>query len=192
METTKMSKTRILVECALMIALSTVLSYVKVFELPQGGSITLCSMLPLVLISFRHGAKWGLFTGFVHSILQILLGLKSVMICPTVLAMIGCILLDYVIAFTVQGSACIFAKKFKNQILGIAVGTATVGVLRFGCSFLSGILIWGEYAQEGWPVWLHSLVYNGSYMLPEIVLTTVVAVLMGKFVLPRLKASSAV
>ena len=57
------SKTRILAECALMIAIGTVLSNIKFFTMPNGGSITLLSMLPFVLVSFRHGAKWGLFTG---------------------------------------------------------------------------------------------------------------------------------
>ena len=68
------SKTRILVECALMIAIGTVLSNIKFFTMPNGGSITLLSMLPFVLVSFRHGVKWGLFTGLVNACLQMLLG----------------------------------------------------------------------------------------------------------------------
>ena len=68
------SKTRTLVECALMIALGTVLANIKIFEMPNGGSITLLSMLPFILVSYRHGTKWGLFTGFVNSLLQMLLG----------------------------------------------------------------------------------------------------------------------
>lgn len=68
------SKTRILVECALMIAIGTVLSNIKIFTMPNGGSVTLLSMLPFVLVSFRHGVKWGLFTGFVNGCLQMLLG----------------------------------------------------------------------------------------------------------------------
>ena len=68
------TKTRTLVECALMIAIGTVLSNIKFFTLPNGGSITLLSMLPFVLVSFRHGVKWGLFTGLVNGCLQILLG----------------------------------------------------------------------------------------------------------------------
>ena len=68
------SKTRILVECALMIAIGTVLSNIKIFTMPNGGSVTLLSMLPFVLVSFRHGVKWGLFTGLVNGCLQMLLG----------------------------------------------------------------------------------------------------------------------
>ena len=68
------SKTRVLVECALMIAIGTVLSNIKIFTMPNGGSVTLLSMLPFVLVSFRHGVKWGLFTGLVNGCLQMLLG----------------------------------------------------------------------------------------------------------------------
>ena len=70
------SKTRILVECALMIAIGTVLSNIKIFTMPNGGSVTLLSMLPFVLVSFRHGVKWGLFTGLVNGCLQMLLVLS--------------------------------------------------------------------------------------------------------------------
>ena len=68
------TKTRIMVECALMIALGTILANIKIYELPNGGSITLFSMVPFILVSFRHGVKWGLFTGFVNGCLQMLLG----------------------------------------------------------------------------------------------------------------------
>lgn len=64
------TKTRIMVECALMIALGTILANIKIYELPNGGSITLFSMVPFILVSFRHGVKWGLFTGFVNSLLH--------------------------------------------------------------------------------------------------------------------------
>ena len=68
------TKTRIMVECALMIALGTILANIKIYELPNGGSITLFSMVPFILVSFRHGVKWGLFPGFVNCLLQMLLG----------------------------------------------------------------------------------------------------------------------
>ena len=139
------SKTRILVECALMIAIGTVLSNIKFFTLPNGGSVTLLSMLPFVLVSFRHGVKWGLFTGFVNGCLQMLLGF--------------------------------WARPFKNRMVGVAVGTFMAGFLRFMCSFLSGVLVWGNL-NEGLSAWTYSLVYNGSYMLPETLLTMVAAVLL--------------
>ena len=173
------SKTRVLVECALMIAIGTVLANIKIYTLPNGGSVTLFSMLPFVLVSFRHGVKWGLFTGFVNSLLQMLLGFWAPP-SPTFLSFAGMILLDYVIAFTALGLAGAFAKPFSNRVVGVGVGTAAVCIIRFLCSFLSGVLIWGNLS-EGLPAWTYSLGYNASYMLPETILTTVAAVLLAKF-----------
>ena len=84
------------------------------------------------------------------------------------------LLLDYVLAFSFLGLACVFAKPFKNKLVGVAVGSAAVCVLRFLCSFLSGVLIWGNLS-DGLPAWIYSLTYNGSYMLPEIVITAVLS-----------------
>ena len=163
-----------------MIALGTVLANIKIFEMPNGGSITLLSMLPFILVSFRHGVKWGLFTGFVNSLLQMLLGFYappgSRHCWPRWWASI---LLDYVLAFTLLGLAGAIAKPFKNRLVGVAVGTAAVCGIRFLCSFLSGVLIWGNLS-DGLPAWTYSLTYNGSYMLPETILTTVAAVLIYK------------
>jgi len=172
------SKTRTLVECALMIALGTVLAQIKIYELPNGGSITAFSMLPFVLVSFRHGVKWGLFTGFVNSLLQMMLGFYAPP-APGLLPLAGMILLDYLLAFSGLGLACVFAKPFRNRILGVGAGTACVCLLRFLCSFLSGVLIWGNLS-DGLPAWAYSLGYNASYMLPETILTTAAAVLLCK------------
>ena len=191
------SKTRILVECALMIAIGTVLSNIKIFTMPNGGSVTLLSMLPFVLVSFRHGVKWGLFTGFVNGCLQMLLGfwapptptflyfLGEILLggglwappTPTFLAYAGEVLLDYILAFMALGLAEFFARPFHNRVVGVAVGTFMAGFLRFLCSFLSGVLIWGNLS-DGLPAWTYSLTYNGSYMLPETLLTMVAAVLL--------------
>lgn len=172
------SKTRILVECALMIALGTVLANIKIFELANGGSITLFSMVPFILVSFRHGAKWGLFTGFVNSLLQMLLGFYAPP-APGLLPLFGMIMLDYVLAFTLLGLACVFAKPFHNRLVGVAVGSAVVCIIRFLCSFFSGVLIWGNLS-DGLPAWTYSLGYNASYMLPETILTVVAVVLLYK------------
>lgn len=173
----KKNTTLILVECALMIAMSTVLSMFKIFELPQGGAVTCASMVPLVLVSYRHGLKWGISTAFAHSLLQMVIQF-NVPPANTFFAFLGVIALDYVLAFTVLGTATFFGKPFKNRAVSVAVGAVAVTFLRFICSFLSGILIWGSYAPEGTPVWLYSLTYNGSYMLPEMILTAVVSVIL--------------
>ena len=193
MATKSYSRTRTLVECALMIAVGTVLAQIKIFEMPFGGSVTLVSMVPFILVSFRHGVKWGLFTGFVNSLLQMLLGFYAPP-AGTVAAFVGVVLLDYVLAFTLLGLAGVIAKPFKNHLLGVAAGTAAVCVIRFLCSFLSGALLWGSYQESyewarGMSVWLYSFIYNGSYMLPELLITTVCAVILckaaPKFFLPE-------
>ena len=162
---------RALCEGGILIALSLVLGMIKVFELPQGGSISL-EMLPLLLFCVRWGVGWGFLGCFAFGVLQVFIqgavsyGWQS-------------ILLDYVLAFTLLGLAGAIAKPFANRMAGVAVGTAAVCALRFLCSFLSGVLIWGNLS-DGLPAWIYSLTYNGSYMLPETILTTVAAVLIYK------------
>lgn len=176
------SKTKILVECALMIALGTILAQIKIFEMPYGGSVTLVSALPFIIASLRHGCKWGLLAGFVNSCLQMLLGFYAPP-ANTLIAFVAVVLLDYVLAFTLLGSANFFMKFFRNKTVGVGTSVAVVCFIRFVCSFLSGALIWGSYQSyyewaNGMSVWTYSLIYNGSYMLPELVLTTIAAVLL--------------
>ena len=171
------SKTRILVECALMIAIGTVLANIKIFTMPNGGSVTLLSMLPFVLVSFRHGVKWGLFTGLVNGCLQMLLGFWAP---PTPdLHLLPRRESCWTIWWPLWRWALaeFFARPFKNRMVGVAVGTAIAGFLRFMCSFLSGVLVWGNL-NEGLSAWTYSLVYNASYMLPETLITVVGAVLL--------------
>jgi thiamine transporter len=174
------SKTRILVEGALMIALATILSQLKFFELPRGGTISL-EMIPLILMAFRHGTKWGVFTGFVHGFIQMMLGFSNVLYCKTLIAQIGCILLDYLVAYTVLGLAAFFGRPVGgHRLAGAALGTVAVCALRFVCHFISGMWLWGEWAPEGQLVWLYSLSYNGSYMLADTIITVLCVVLLLK------------
>ena len=201
MTTKTHARTRTLVEGALMIALSTVLSYFPIYELPHGGSVTFVSMLPIILMSLRHGPKWGLFTAFVHSLIQLFLGLKNLTYCQTLGAQIGCVLLDYVLAFTVLGLGGMFRGKIKNDAVAFTVGSFIAMMLRYLCSFLSGWILWADvvndapYMQEVIGTYIpalanvtgttlaiiYSLVYNGVYMIPEIVLTCVVGFLLVQF-----------
>ncbi len=178
------ARVRTMVECALMIALGTILAQIKLFDMPYGGSVTLLSMLPFILVSYRHGVKWGLATGFVNSLLQMLMGFYPPPANTTV-ALIGVILLDYVLAFSLLGTAQAVARRFKNRAAGVAAGTVWACLLRFLCSFVSGAWLWGSYQSsyewaQGLNVWVYSLIYNGSYMLPELVLTTLAMVLLYK------------
>lgn len=175
----KKKTTLILVESAMMIAMAVVLSLITLYKFPQGGSVTLASMAPIILISYRHGVKWGFGAAFVYSLLQMILppGFYPPP-AQTLIAFAGVVLLDYVVAFTMLGTAVLFGKPFKNKVLSGAVGAAAVTVLRLTCHFLSGILIWSSYAPEGTPVWLYSLGYNGTYMLWEIIITTVAVAIL--------------
>ncbi len=178
------NKTKILVEGAVMVALATVLSYIRIFRLPWGGSITLLSMLPIVLFSIRRGLGAGLTVSFVFSLVQFTQGVVDGIfgwgLTPGML--IACILLDYIVAFTVLGLAGIFRKKgFAGWIGGIALAV----VLRFVCHFLSGVVVWKSFGElwNGFSTdntFLYSFLYNGSYMLPELIFTLIGAIALLK------------
>lgn len=177
-ETRSGTHLRILIEGALFIAFATVLSYVKLFDMPFGGSITL-EMLPLVIMALRNGVKWGCLTGFVHGLIQMIIGFSNVLYCNTFIAQIGCVLLDYIVAFTVLGLAPFFAGcAGKNRKAGFLIGSVAAGLLRFLCSFLSGCLLWGSYAPEGMNVVLYSFLYNGAYMVPDIIILAAVVLVL--------------
>lgn len=171
-----------LVEGAAMVALATVLSYIRVFQLPWGGSITLLSMLPICVYSIRWGIKPGFIVSFVYSLVQfgqgIIDGLFGWGLTPGML--IVCIFIDYLMAFTVLGIAGIFRKsKFGGDIAGIVLAV----VLRFICHFLSGVVIWHSFGElwDGFATeneYLYSFMYNGAYMLPELVFTVIGAVVL--------------
>ena len=178
----KRNKTRAMVECALMIALGTVLAQIKIWQMPYGGSVTLVSCLPFILVSYRHGIKWGLGAGIVNGCLQMMTGFWAPP-AGTITALVACILLDYLLGFGVLGTASAFSKPFKNKKAGVAFGIAMAMVGRFLCSFLSGALLWGSYQSyyewaEGMSVWMYSFIYNGSYMLPEMIITVVASLLI--------------
>ena len=178
------TKTKILVEGAVMVALATVLSFIRVFKLPWGGSITLLSMLPIVLFSIRRGVSWGLIVSFVYSLVQFAQGVMDGLfgwgLTPGML--IACILLDYLGAFTVLGIAGCFRKKGLPGWIG---GITLAIVLRFILHFLSGVVIWHSFGElwSGFAtdnIYLYSFLYNGCYMLPELIFTLVGAVALLK------------
>ncbi len=179
------NKIRILVESATMVALAFVLSMVKVFKLPWGGSITLLSMLPIIILSIRNGVKNGLICAFLYSLTQFLDGvigdgLFAWGLSPLYLAL--CIFLDYIGAFTVLGLAGMFRKSEMKGWIG---GTAAVISIRYLLHTLSGAVVFHSAGKlwEGLEIsnpWLYSAVYNACYMLPEMILTTIGAVLLFK------------
>ncbi len=174
------NSTRRLTDTAILIALGTVLSLFKI-DLPFGGGVTICSMLPLVIISFRYGWKWGGLAGFVYSVIQLMLGLDNVQYASSAVMAGGIILLDYILPYTVIGFASLFGGKPTNTRKALVLGIVVSFVLRLVCHVITGAWIWGEWMPEEFmnmamtSPWIYSILYNGWYMLAEIVLTVIVA-----------------
>jgi thiamine transporter len=164
----QMSKTAIMVEGALMVALGVVLSLIPFFRMPWGGSVTCFSTLPLVIMSLRHGAKWGVGAAAVFGFAHAMQGLGSVAAAGTVFAMALCVLLDYLVGYAVVGFSGPIARMFAHPLAGVAAGVAATGLMRLSASFLSGVLIWGSFAPAGTPVWIYSLTYNMGWCLPDV------------------------
>lgn len=170
-----------MVECAIMIAMAFVLSFIKVFDLPYGGSVTAASMTPIIIAGYRHGLKWGLTTGFAYSLLQLLMGVGNVAYATTWIAAVAIIVLDYIVAFTVLGLVGLFERN-KKQTTVLITGTAIVCILRYICHVITGCTVWAGVSIPSADGLWYSLVYNGSYMIPETIVTIVVITLISRLV----------
>lgn len=180
MADSSIKNTRRLTETAIMLALAVALSYVQIFSLPMGGSVTLFSQVPIIIIGYRYGAKWGISTGVIYGILEMLLqGLGNFAYVKGIGSYLILIFADYVLAFMVLGlGGAMFKKAVKNQAVALGLGAFIGSLLRFVCHFISGVTIWGEYA-DGWKsVWAYSAGYNGSYMAAEAAISVVGVVLL--------------
>ena len=175
-------KTLQLVESALMIAIAVVLSEFLKIPSPLGGGLTVLSMLPIVIICHRYGTGWGLFTAFVYSLIQLVFGVKNIGYASNAVMAVGVIALDYILAYTLLGLSAVFGKSRA----GVAVGIVVAFTLRFLCHLVSGAWIWGEWMPEEYMgltmtnPWIYSALYNGWYMLAEIVITVLVAMILYK------------
>ncbi len=185
----KNSKLLMLTECSVMLALSIVLSFVKVWKMPMGGAVTLLSMLPIMLISVKYGLKGGLPCGLLYALFNLLMGVADgdvFVYCTTGAMVVICVLFDYIVPFTVLGCAAMFrrpAEKLRpdNRKAADALllsGFVLVIVARFVCHYITGFSIWGQWAPEGQSKYIYSLLYNGQYMLPECIFTTVGAAIL--------------
>lgn len=171
-----------LAETGILLALSIVLfEFIPVFSLPYGGSVTLCAQLPIVILGYRHGVKWGFFAGFALSLIQLMFGLGNFAWVTGITAYIILTFADYIIAFTALGLGGMFKKVIKNQALSITAGAIVVSSIRFLCHIVSGATIWGSYMPEDMyaNVWTYSFFYNATYMIPEIILTAIGAFIIG-------------
>lgn len=167
-------KLKKLIICALMIALANVLSFVKI-DMPMGGGLTICSMVPLVLIAFIYGPKWGLSSAFIYSVFQLLFGLDNVAYATNWQLALLIILFDYIVAYGVIGIAGFFRDENMSS-KQIILASVTVLLLRFVCHFITGAFVWDALwpNEFGLSPIVYSLAYNGIYMLPEIVITSLV------------------
>ena len=175
-----MKTTKKITVSALMIALATVLMWVsKLIPAPwmQGGSVTLASMVPVITVGILLGTKWGLFASVAYALLQMMFGFYPPP-TQTFFNFALVVLLDYIFAFGVLGLSGLFYKMLGNKYFAIPISAFIVTLLRYICHIFSGILIWGVYAGEGQSVLIYSLLYNGSYMIPEIIISTVVTALL--------------
>lgn len=161
--------TRMLALGAVCMALSNVLSMIKLFDMPQGGSITPASMLPLMLFAYVYGVGPGMTVGAVYGVMQF-------MIEPYFLS-VPQMLLDYPIAFAMVGLAGLFSKN-ENRALGLSLGVVLGSLGRFVAAVLSGVVFFAEYAGDQNP-WVYSIGYNGAYMLPECIICVVLALAVG-------------
>ena len=210
------ARVRRLTESGMMIALATVISFVcslipvPPFNFPFGGGITIAGMLPIILIAYLYGTRWGLLTGFVYSLIQMLLGHSTVvgLFTPDSDSYMGSIaiaiticLIDYILAYTVLGFGSIFRKKM-SPIKALVLGSILALTLRYVCHIVSGAIFYGAWAEwfftesaakdlalSAWVMrtfsgaglaTVYSLVYNGLYMLPETVITALAAVAVSR------------
>ena len=170
-----MNKTNLLmlVEIAIFAAVGLVLDQISFSLWAQGGSISFV-MLPILVIAVRWGLSAGLVTGLLIGVLQMTTGAYILHWAQA--------LLDYVVAFTVVGLAGLFrhqiveaAKNLNKKkislyvVLGIVIG----GLLRYAAHAIAGAIFFAEYAGDQ-NVWVYTLIYNGSYMIPAIILTAIV------------------
>ena len=210
------SKTKRLTESAMLMALAIVLEVVGrtvIPPMPFGGQLTLVSMLPIVLISYRHGVRWGLTSGLAYSLVQMALGADVVAAAfqpgyfgdGTMIgrALIMC-LMDYILAYTALGLGGCFRNRVKNNGISLMLGSLVALGSRYLAHIFSGYILfagWAEwfFTQDGFPAWgaelvgslspsllgwVYSIVYNGMYMVPEMILTAMAALLVAR--IPRI------
>lgn len=205
-------KTKRITESAMLLAMAIVLELISKTFIPEqvfGGQVTLVSMLPVVLIAYRHGVKWGFIASFTYALLEMALGAKTVSSAflpgffgdgaMIVNAILMC-LLDYVAAYTALALGGIFRSRIQKPGLSLMTGSIVALCTRYAVHILSGYILfssWAEwyFTQEGFPQWgaklvsslspealgwVYSVVYNGMYMIPEIVLTAAVSLVIAK------------
>lgn len=157
------SKTRMIAEAGVAIAIAQVLSFITLFHMPQGGSIKAASLVPLMIFAYRWGGTRGILAGVVYGVLHFLLGFKSSIHYLS-------IILDYLVAYGAIG----VCGYFKDNITGLISGSVVAIALRWFASVTSGAVVFASYAPQGQNPWFYSMIYNASYMVPDGILNIIV------------------
>jgi thiamine transporter len=184
-----------------MLSISAICAAVPFLNLPFGGGFTIASMLPIIIVAYMYGTKWGILTAFTYSVMQMLLGFNTIsaFFLPGDSQMVWwravvVILIDYLIAYTVLGLGGIFRKRFDTR-KALVLGSVLAISLRYVAHIVSGAIFFGAWAewfftQDGFYSWgaaildtfsgaslslIYSIIYNGTYMIPEIIITAIVA-----------------
>ena len=168
-----MKNTIKLTESAVMLAAAFVLSLIPIVNMPYGGSVTLCSMLPVALIAFRHGTPWGLPVGLAGALLQLLSGLNNLSYATSAAAAVAIVMLDYIVAFTALGLCGLFRNAKGSQPVRLTAGILVACIIRYLCHVVSGCTVWAGVSIPDAQGLLYSLVYNAAYMVPETIVTVV-------------------
>lgn len=170
----KKSKVLMLTEAGMMIALSVLLSYIIIYQAPNGGSVTAGSMIPIMLFAIRWGILPGITVGTVYGILDFML--KPYFYHPIQ------VLLDYPIAYGLlglAGVAYILNKNNRNNYISLSIGIILAILGRLISHVLSGVVFFSEYAGSQ-NAWLYSIIYNSTYLIPELVISLVILLLIYK------------
>lgn len=159
--------TKQLVFSAVALALAFALSYVKIFHMPWGGSVTLCSMLFVSLIGYWYGPQIGLISAFAYGMLQFIQEGGSYILSPLQVC------LDYLFAFTALGVSGFFSKKKNGLVTGYIAGVLLRGLLHS----IGGYLYWMDYMPDNFPKSLtviYPFCYNYAYLIAEAMITLVI------------------
>ncbi len=165
----RVSRAMILAEAGVAAALAWVLGRLKIFRMPQGGSVSL-ELIPILYLAFERGAYPGVLAGLTAGLIKLVTGAEVVHPLQAIL--------DYPVASMVLGFAPLIS--FGRGLERVVSGVFASSFLQFLCFFVSGIVFFGQYAPEGTPAWKYSAVYNASYLIPEMILSAVVVAYLVK------------
>ncbi|NCC86361.1 MAG: energy-coupled thiamine transporter ThiT [Clostridia bacterium] len=176
------NKTLRLTETAILIAIAVVLNELSVIKFPFGGSVTVFSQVPIILLAFRYGTPWGILSGIIMGIFQMMFGLKNFSYVTGIGAYIILAFSDYICAFGVLGLGGAFKNKIKSQPIALVCGGVLASALRLAFHFISGVTIWSSYAPSNTigAIIKYSITYNSSYMIPELIVTVIGLFALGK------------